>query len=112
MQTNNHKISDYSAVLNTQYGEKGTAERAKFDDEAYAFYISQVLLAARKNARLTQKDLAKRIGADKSYVSRVERGVTIPSVATFYRIINSLGLTININPVSSQVDREVMSYEM
>ena len=98
MQTNNHKISDYSAVLEAQYGKKGTAERAKFDDEAYAFYVSQVLLEARKNARLTQEDLAKRIGADKSYVSRVERGITIPSVATFYRIINSLGLSININP--------------
>jgi predicted transcriptional regulator len=85
-------------VLDAQYGEKGTAERAKFDDEACAFYVSQVLLEARKNARLTQDDLAKRIGSDKSYVSRVERGVTIPSVATFYRIINSLGLAVNINP--------------
>ncbi|MCL2313499.1 MAG: helix-turn-helix domain-containing protein [Firmicutes bacterium] len=98
MQTNNHSISDYSAVLDAQYGEKGTAERARFDDEAYAFYVSQVLLEARKNARLTQDDLAKRIGSDKSYVSRVERGVIIPSVATFYRIINSLGLAVNINP--------------
>jgi len=56
MQTNNHKISDYSAVLDAQYGEKGTAKRAKFDDEAYAFYVSQVLLDARKNVRLTQED--------------------------------------------------------
>ena len=98
MQTNNHKISDYSAVLDAKYGEKGTEKRAQFDDDAYAFYISQILLDARKSARLTQEDLAKRIGADKSYISRVERGITIPSVATFYRIINSLGLTININP--------------
>jgi Predicted transcriptional regulator with C-terminal CBS domains len=98
MQINNHKTSDYSAVLDAQYGEKGTAKRAKFDDEAYAFYVSQVLLDARKNAHLTQEDLAKRIGVDKAYISRVERGLTIPSVATFYRIINSLGLTINISP--------------
>jgi len=100
MQINNHKISDYSAVLDAQYGEKGTVERAKFDDEAYAFYASQVLLEARKKAHLTQEDLAKRIGADKSYISRIERGVTIPSVATFYRIINSLGLTVNISPAT------------
>jgi DNA-binding XRE family transcriptional regulator len=98
MQTNNHKISDYSAVLDAQYGKKGSAERAKFDDEAYAFYVGQVLLEARKNARLTQEDLAKRIGADKSYISRIEKGVTMPSAATFYRIIHSLGLTINITP--------------
>lgn len=98
MQTNNHEISNYSAILEAQYGKKGSSERAKFDDEAYAFYVSQVLLDARKNAHLTQEDLAKRIGADKSYISRIERGIITPSVATFYRIINSLGLVVNITP--------------
>ena len=51
METNNHQIVDYSAVLEAQYGALGTPERAKFDDEAYAFYTSQILLDARKNAR-------------------------------------------------------------
>ena len=54
METNNHQIVDYSAVLEAQYGALGTPERAKFDEEAYAFYTSQILLDARKNARLTQ----------------------------------------------------------
>ena len=44
METNNHKIVDYSAVLDKQYGKSGTPERKKFDDEAYAFYTSQILL--------------------------------------------------------------------
>ena len=70
METNNHQIVDYSAVLEAQYGALGTPERAKFDEEAYAFYTSQILLDARKNARLTQEELAKRIGANKSYISR------------------------------------------
>ena len=94
METNNHQIVDYSAVLEAQYGALGTPERAKFDEEAYAFYTSQILLDARKNARLTQEELAKRIGANKSYISRI----TVPSVATFYRIINALGLTIELKP--------------
>ncbi len=97
METNNHQIVDYSAVLEAQYGALGTPERAKFDEE-YAFYTSQILLDARKNARLTQEELAKRIGANKSYISRIEKGITVPSVATFYRIINALGLTIELKP--------------
>ena len=92
------KIMSYSMALEAQYGALGTPERAKFDEEAYAFYTSQILLDARKNARLTQEELAKRIGANKSYISRIEKGITVPSVATFHRIINALGLTIELKP--------------
>ncbi|MCL2302766.1 MAG: helix-turn-helix domain-containing protein [Lentimicrobiaceae bacterium] len=98
MQTNDHKIRNYSAVLEKKYGAHGTPERAKFDEEVYAFYTSQLLLDARKNARITQVELAKRIGADKSYISRIEKGMTVPSVATFYRIVNALGLSVELNP--------------
>jgi DNA-binding XRE family transcriptional regulator len=99
MQTNDHTIRNYSAVLEAEYGAHGTPERAKFDEEAYAFYTSQILLDARKEARLTQQELAKRIGADKSYISRVEKGITVPSVATFYRIASALGLSVELTPI-------------
>jgi len=98
MQTNDHKIRDYSAVLAAEYGAHGTPERAKFDEEAYAFYSSQILLGARKDAMLTQAELAKRIGADKSYISRIEKGVTVPSVATFFRIVSALGRSVELTP--------------
>ncbi|KAA6325391.1 hypothetical protein EZS27_025389 [termite gut metagenome] len=94
------KIRNYSAVLETKYGVPGTSERAKFDEEAYAFYTSQILLDARKNARLTQAQLAQRIGADKSYISKIEKGVTVPTVATFYRITNALGLNVELTPAT------------
>ena len=99
MQTNDHKIRNYSAVLESKYGAHGTPERATFDEEAYAFYTSQILLETRKEARLTQAELAKRIGADKSYISRVEKGITIPSVATFYRIASALGRSVELTPI-------------
>lgn len=99
MQTNNHQITDYSAVLEKEYGKHGSEERAKFDEDAYAFYTSQILLDARKNAKVTQEEFANRIGANKSYISRIEKGTTVPSVATFYRIINALGLSIELKPI-------------
>ena len=98
MQINDHKIRNYSAVLEKEYGAHGTSQRAKFDEEAYAFYTSQILLQTRKEARLTQAELAKRIGTDKSYISRIEKGITVPSVATFYRIAAAMGRTVELTP--------------
>ena len=96
METNNHQINDYSAVLERKYGKEGTAERAKFDEEAYSFYTSQILLDARKEAKVTQSELADRINVTKSYISRIEKGVMTPSVATFYRIMNALGMRVEV----------------
>lgn len=98
MHTNNHMITNISEQLEKEYGKHGTPERAKFDEEAYAFYTSQILLDARREARLTQAELARRIGADKSYVSRIEKGITVPSVATFYRIVSALGRSVELTP--------------
>ena len=99
MNTNNHLITNISEQLEKEFGAHGTPERAKFDEEAYAFYTSQILLETRKEARLTQVELAKRIGADKSYISRIEKGITVPSVATFYRIVAALGRSIEVVPM-------------
>lgn len=96
METNNHQISDYSAILERKYGKNGTSERAKFDEEAYTFYTSQILLDARKEAKMSQSELAERINVTKSYISRIENGAITPSVATFYRIMNALGMRIEI----------------
>lgn len=41
-------------------------------------------------------ELANKIGADKSYVSRVERGEIMPSVGAFYRIIAALGFRVQL----------------
>ncbi|MGV8136109.1 MAG: helix-turn-helix domain-containing protein [Mangrovibacterium sp.] len=45
---------------------------------------------------VTQQELASRIGTSKSYISKIEKGLVEPGVGTFYRIMNSLGLRIEI----------------
>jgi ribosome-binding protein aMBF1 (putative translation factor) len=73
MQAINHIIRNYSAVSAKAFGAHGTPEKAKFDEDAYAFYTSRVLLDTRKSAKITQSELSQRIGADKSYISRIEK---------------------------------------
>ena len=80
-------------------GKEGTPERAANRAKALEEYNAQILLDARKNAKLTQAQLAKRIGTDKGYISRVERGLTVPTVTTLYKIIAAMGLTIELRPI-------------
>ena len=97
MKTNNHKIEDYDLVLDAKYGKEGTPQRLQFENEAKAFYASQILLQARKEAKMTQTELAKKAGTTKSYISKIENGLIEPGVGLFFRLINSLGLRIDIS---------------
>lgn len=96
METNNHQIVDYDAVLDAKFGKEGTPERAKAENEAYAFYSSQLLAEARKEAKMTQSELAKKVGTNKSYISKIENGLIEPGVGLFLRIIDALGLKVEI----------------
>ena len=92
-------IYDVDAWLDEGLGAEGTAEREKNRGKAWEEYNGQILLEARKNAHLTQAELAKRIGADKGYISRIERGLTVPTVATLYKIASAMGLTVELRPI-------------
>lgn len=92
------QITDISAELDSLYGETGSPEREKFDEDAWDFYTSQILLKTRKEAKVTQQELADRISSTKSYISRLENGMIHPSVGTFFKIMNALGMKIDIVP--------------
>ena len=92
-------VYDVSTMLDEVLGKEGSPEREKNRDKAWEEYNAQILLDARKNARLTQEELAKRIGADKGYISRIERGLIIPNVSTLYRIAAAMGLTVELRPI-------------
>ncbi len=85
-----------SEELNRTFGSPGTESRRKAEEQAWEEYNAQILLDARKEAGMTQSELADKIGTDKSYISRVERGLTIPSISTFYRMVSAMGLTVEL----------------
>ena len=97
MQTNNRKIVDYDAVLDAKFGKEGTPSRIEAEEKAFAFYTGQIIKQARKEAKMTQPELALRLGSSKAYISRVETGRTDPKTSTFYRIASALGLSVELN---------------
>ncbi len=96
MQTNDHQIRNYDLVLDSKFGKHGSVERESALDEARAFYTGQLLHDARKEVKMTQSQLAEKVNVTKSYISRVENGGVIPSVSMFYRIIDALGMRIEL----------------
>ena len=96
---NEIEMFDVDAQLDAAFGKEGTPERRAAEERANAFFTGQIIEEARKNANITQAELAERIGTNKSYISRVETGRTEPKVSTFYRIVSALGLTVELTPV-------------
>ena len=93
----NPNLTSYSAVLAKKHGELGTPEREQFNNQARADYMGLILQEARKEEHVTQAELARRIGANKSYISRIENGLIDPSVSTVLRIIDALGLRFELS---------------
>lgn len=97
MQINDHKIRDYDAILDAKFGKSGTSSRIEAEEKAWAFYTGKIIEDARKQAHITQAELGKRIGSDRAYISRIESGKIEPKVSTFYRIVNAMGMNVELS---------------
>jgi len=86
-QRERHEVINFEEILIEEYGEKGTPARDRFDADSLAFRMGVMLKEARKNARLTQSELARRTGTKKSYISRIERGKSDIQVSTYHRLV-------------------------
>ncbi len=88
----------FEQLLEDQYGVKGTPKRDKYDANSLAFRLGVMLKDARKEAKITQEELADKTGTKKSYISRIERGSSDIQISTYYRLIEiGLGKHLNIS---------------
>lgn len=54
--------------------------------------IPTTLRRARKKARVTQSQLASRLGCQRTWVSKIENGVCEPTIQSLIRIGDALGI--------------------
>lgn len=92
------EIKTFDEHLNERYGEQGTPERTQFEIKAKAFAIGEIIREARKEAKLTQEQLADRTGTKKSFISRIENGHTDIQLSTLYKLLEiGLGKRVNLS---------------
>jgi ribosome-binding protein aMBF1 (putative translation factor) len=91
-------VTDFEDLLKDKYGEKGTPSRDKYDADSLAFRLGVMLKEARREACITQEELAERTGTKKSYISRIENAKGNIQLSTLIRIFEKglnrkIGLT-------------------
>ncbi len=88
---------NFDELLEIKYGKIGTEKRHEFEGKAQYFVISEMLKNARKEANMTQEQLAEKVGTKKSYISRLENGKCDIQLSTLYRIFEfGLGKKVNL----------------
>ena len=91
METKNNNIKTFGQHLDKRYGKTGSERRTEFEIKAKSFAIGELIKEERKLAHLTQEQLADKIGAKKSFISRIENGHSDIQLSTLYKVIE-LGL--------------------
>ncbi|HOZ90145.1 MAG TPA: helix-turn-helix transcriptional regulator [Bacteroidia bacterium] len=91
------EAKSFDELLDIKYGKIGSDNRDDFEEKAQYFVISEVLKEARKEANMTQEQLAEKVGTKKSYISRLENGKCDIQLSTLYRIFEfGLGKRVNL----------------
>ncbi len=93
-----NNIKSFDELVELEHGKIGTKSRNKYEEGAQMFIISEMLKEARKEANLTQEQLAEKAGTKKSYISKLENGKGNIQLSTLIRIFEQglnrrIGLT-------------------
>lgn len=86
------KLPTFNHQLEEEYGKPGTPEREEFNEETLSWYYGQLLRNRRRQLKMTQKEVAEKLGREQSYIARVERGKADIQLSSFFRIAAVLGI--------------------
>ncbi len=87
--TDYNGIRTFDELLEREHVKIGTESRNKFEEKAQMFIVSEMLKEARKEAKLTQQQLAEKAGTKKSYISKIENGKGNIQLSTLIRIFET-----------------------
>lgn len=94
---NDNKLAELKTVdqlFDEKYGENGSTTRNAFEADSAAWYFGELMRERRKELNMTQADLAERVNAKRTYISRVERGESDIQMSSFFKLASALGIRI------------------
>jgi transcriptional regulator with XRE-family HTH domain len=82
--------------------------KTAYDALEEEFSVASMLIAARTGAKLSQAEVAERMGTSQSTIARLESGTAKPSLSTLQRFAKATGarLKITMEPVKPRSKKE------
>ena len=87
-------IQTLDQIKTKYYGEVGTPERDRLENELEALRIGFKIRSAREQLDMTQEQLAERINKKRTYISKIENDGENITLRTLYDIVER-GLAAN-----------------
>lgn len=96
MERRKAKLPSIENLISSEVGVVGTPERELHYNEAMALNYSALLREKRLELHLTQEQLAQKVGKQRSYIARLERGKVDMQLSTLMLICTALGLKFSL----------------
>ncbi|MBO4965087.1 MAG: helix-turn-helix transcriptional regulator [Muribaculaceae bacterium] len=91
-------IQTLDQIKTKYYGEVGTPERDRLENELEALRIGFKIRSAREKLNMTQEQLAERIDKKRTYISKIENDGENITLRTLFDIVErGLGGKLKIN---------------
>jgi len=97
MGNNKLRIYTFDEAKDKYLGKVGTEKRDKYEYELRLDLLGEMIKQARKERNLTQSELGKMIGVQKSQISRIENNAKNVTIETILRVFRALKAKVNFN---------------
>jgi HTH-type transcriptional regulator / antitoxin HipB len=90
------KTHTLDEVQDKLIGKIGTPDRDKFEYELQLELIGLAIKQTRQERKMTQEELGKLIGVQKSQISRIESNASNVTIDTLMRVFNALQAKVKL----------------
>ena len=91
------KTSSLAEMKDKYIGKVGTQERDEYEYELQMDVLGKMIKAARQQRNLTQEQLGKLVGVQKSQISKLESSANSATIDTVIKVFKALKAEINFN---------------
>ena len=103
MKTKNREQEDvmkavtFDELKDKYIGEKGTPERDAYELELKVEVLGEMIKKVRQEKHMTQEELGKLVGVNKSQISKLERNTKNVTISTILKIFRALKKNIRFS---------------
>lgn len=90
------KTIAFTQFEDKNFGEKGTSKREFYEAKLNEEIIGDLIRQARQKQNLTQDELAKKLGINKSNISKMENNIKSMRIDTLMNVLNVLDAKVMI----------------